>query len=104
MLERKKDFDDYVSALVTSGVMPDESYVWWGMRPSLRLPTLELRAPDVCTNVDDAVAIASLYRVLARHLHDRPELSKQVSSVDRAIAFNNVVRAASVFPIPNRRP
>jgi carboxylate-amine ligase len=93
LFESKHDFDEYVDALVKSGVMPNETYVWWGMRPSSRHPTLELRAPDVCTRVDDAVAIASLYRALARHLYERPELSAQVTNVDRAIAVENKWRA-----------
>jgi carboxylate-amine ligase len=93
LFENKQEFEEYVAALVKSGVMPDESYVWWGLRPSSRHPTLELRAPDVCTYVDDAVAIAALYRSLARYLYERPELSKRVTGVDRAIAVENKWRA-----------
>jgi carboxylate-amine ligase len=93
LFENKREYDEYISALTSSGVMPDESYVWWGMRPSSRHPTLELRAPDVCTFVDDALAIASLYRALSRHLYLRPQLSGEVSSVDRAIAVENKWRA-----------
>src|SRR3954470_9213744 len=93
LFANQREYDDYISALTRSGVMPDESYVWWGMRPSSRHPTLELRAPDVCTSVDDALAIASLYRALARHLYLRPDLSREVSSVDRAIAVENKWRA-----------
>jgi carboxylate-amine ligase len=93
LFESKHAYDDYIAALTKSGVIADESYVWWGMRPSSRHPTLELRAPDVCTFVDDAVAIASLYRALARYLYQRPELSREVSSVDRAIAVENKWRA-----------
>jgi glutamate---cysteine ligase / carboxylate-amine ligase len=52
-----------------------------------------LRAPDVCTRVDDAVAIASLYRTLSRYLYERPHLSEQVTNVDRAIAVENKWRA-----------
>jgi len=89
----RSEYEEYVAALVRSGVMPDESYVWWGMRPSSRHPTLELRAPDVCTRVDDAVAIASLYRTLSRYLYERPHLSEQVTNVDRAIAVENKWRA-----------
>lgn len=63
------------------------------MRPSMRHPTLELRAPDTCTLVDDAVAIASLYRCLTRHLYLRPHLSKEVTAVERAIAVENKWRA-----------
>lgn len=93
LFENKQEFEEYVAALVKSGVKPDESYVWWGLRPSSRHPTLELRAPDVCTYVDDAVAIAALYRSLARYLYERPELSKRVTGVDRAIAVENKWRA-----------
>jgi carboxylate-amine ligase len=93
LFETKQEFDAYVEALKKSGVIPDESYIWWAMRPSMRHPTLELRAPDTCTFVDDAIAIASLYRVLARHLYLRPELSHGVTSVDRAIAVENKWRA-----------
>lgn len=93
LFDDRAQFDQYISALTKSGVMPDESYVWWAMRPSSRHPTLELRAPDVCTSVEDALAIASLYRSLARHLYQRPELAHQVNSVDRAIAVENKWRA-----------
>jgi glutamate---cysteine ligase / carboxylate-amine ligase len=93
LFETKADFDAYVAALQKSGVIADESYIWWAMRPSKRHPTLELRAPDTCTFIDDAVAIASLYRALARHLYLRPERSQQVTSVDRAIAVENKWRA-----------
>jgi len=93
LFETRLDYDDYVGALKKSGVIPDESHIWWAMRPSMRHPTLELRAPDTCTFVDDAIAIASLYRALARHLYLRPELSHGVTSVDRAIAVENKWRA-----------
>jgi glutamate---cysteine ligase / carboxylate-amine ligase len=93
LFETKQQYDDYVEALKKSGVIPDESHIWWAMRPAMRHPTLELRAPDTCTFVDDAVAIASLYRALARYLYRRPELSHEVTSVDRAIAVENKWRA-----------
>jgi len=74
-------------------VIPDASHIWWAMRPSMKHPTLELRAPDTCTLIEDAVAIASLYRCLTRHLYLRPHLSKQVTVVERAIAVENKWRA-----------
>jgi carboxylate-amine ligase len=93
LFESQQAYDDYVDALKRSGVIPDESYIWWAMRPSSRHPTLELRAPDTCTLIEDGVAIASLYRALARHLYQRPQLSHGVTSVDRAIAVENKWRA-----------
>ena len=40
------EYESYIAALVKAGVMEDSSYVWWAIRPSLKHPTLELRAPD----------------------------------------------------------
>jgi carboxylate-amine ligase len=91
--ESQSQYDEYVEALKRSGVIADESYIWWAMRSSSRHPTLELRATDVCTSVEDAVAIASLYRALARHLYERPALLQPPSVVDRAIAVENKWRA-----------
>ena len=72
LFRSKEEFDAYVDALVKAGVMEDSSYVWWSMRPSLKHPTLELRAPDCPTLVDDSIAIAALWRSLARRLVRNP--------------------------------
>jgi glutamate---cysteine ligase / carboxylate-amine ligase len=86
-------FEAYVAALVRSGAMQDASYVWWMIRPSAKYPTLELRAPDCCTRLDDAIAIAALYRVLARHLFVHPDQNRDIDARARAIAQENKWRA-----------
>ena len=93
LFRSKEDFDAYVAALVRAGVMENASYVWWSMRPSLDHPTLELRAPDCCTLVEDAIAIAALYRVLARYLTRNPLLNSEINAVGRAIVVENKWRA-----------
>src|SRR5258708_5450372 len=93
LFRTKEEFDAYVAALVRAGVMEDSSFVWWAMRPSLQHPTLELRAPDCCTLVEDSIAIAALYRVLARHLTRNPLLNQNIDAVARAIAVENKLRA-----------
>jgi carboxylate-amine ligase len=87
------DYDAYVDAMVSSGAMADASHLWWAIRPSLKYPTLELRASDSCTRLDDTVAIATLYRVLARFLFRHPEHNAEIDVVDRAIAVENKWRA-----------
>jgi carboxylate-amine ligase len=87
------DYDEYVAALMRSGAIKDASHLWWAIRPSLKYPTLELRAPDCCTRIDDAVAIAALYRALARHLYVDLEHNAGLDVVDRAIAVENKWRA-----------
>ena len=87
------DYDAYVDAMVRSGAIQDASHLWWAIRPSLNYPTLELRAPDCCTRLDDAIAVATLYRVLARFLYRHPEHNAELDMVDRAIAVENKWRA-----------
>jgi carboxylate-amine ligase len=89
----KKAFDTYVAALVKAGVMADSSFIWWAMRPSLGHPTLELRAPDSCTLVEDSISIAALFRVLARRLFRDPKLNADLNAEGRAIAVENKWRA-----------
>ncbi len=86
-------YDAFVDAMVRSSAMPDASYLWWSIRPSLKYPTLELRAPDCCTRLDDTLAIAALYRALARFLYRHPEHNAGLDVVDRAIAVENKWRA-----------
>jgi glutamate---cysteine ligase / carboxylate-amine ligase len=87
------EYESYIQALVNAGVMENSSYVWWAIRPSLKNPTLELRAPDSCTLVDDSIAIAALYRVLARHLTRNPWQNWDLTAVTRAIVVENKWRA-----------
>ena len=58
-----------VDLLVRSGVIEDASKIWWDLRPSARFPTLEMRIPDVCTRLEDAVCVASLYLSILRMLY-----------------------------------
>lgn len=88
-----QDFERYIEIMTRAGAIEDSSYVWWMMRPSLAHPTLELRAPDCCTRIEDAIAIASLYRVLARYLFRNREHNDHVDAVWRAVAIENKWRA-----------
>lgn len=58
-----------IGVLVDAGVIEDATKIWWDLRPSARFPTLEMRITDVCTRIDDAVCVASLYRCLCRALY-----------------------------------
>jgi glutamate---cysteine ligase / carboxylate-amine ligase len=78
-----------VAALVHAGVIENSSYIWWAIRPSLENPTLELRAPDSCTLVEDSIAIAALYRTLARHLYVNRWCNCELNAVGRAIVVEN---------------
>ena len=69
--ERFESWGEYrrhTETLVALGIIEDTTKLWWDIRPSGRFPTLEMRICDVCTAVDDGIAIASLYRCLLRML------------------------------------
>src|SRR5580704_2073599 len=93
LFRTKAEFDAYVAALVRAGVIADSSFVWWALRPSLHHPTLELRAPDCCTLVEDSIAIAALYRTIARHLFVDPSRNADIDVVGRAVVVENKWRA-----------
>src|SRR5690606_26994335 len=57
-----------LDTLVRAGEIADGTKIWWDLRPSARFPTLEMRITDVCTRLDDGIAIAALYRCIARML------------------------------------
>lgn len=62
------EYTRHVQTLVNAGLVEDASRIWWDVRPSIRFPTLEMRIADVCTDIDDALCIAALYRCLLRML------------------------------------
>ena len=93
LLRTREDFDAYVAALVQAGVIEDSSFIWWAIRPSLDNPTLELRAPDSCTLVEDSIAIAALYRTLSRYLYVNRWRNSDLNAVSRALIVENKWRA-----------
>ena len=92
LMEDENDYARYLSVMVRSGAIPDESYLWWAIRPSGKFPTLELRICDSCASVEDSVAIASLYRCVVRMLDRRNEIHADLTGVSRAIAAENLWR------------
>ena len=58
-----------VDLLVQAKIIPDATMIWWDLRPSETFPTLEMRICDVCPRLDDAVAVAMLFRCILRMLY-----------------------------------
>jgi carboxylate-amine ligase len=89
LFRTKHDYDEFVAALVWAKIIPDASYIWWALRPSLPNPTIELRVADSCTRLDDAIAIAALFRCLVRALDRDRALNAGFDRVGRAITQEN---------------
>ena len=61
VFDSASEYDRLVAQMVRANVIEDATKFWWDVRPSARYPTLEMRITDVCTRLDDSVAIAALY-------------------------------------------
>jgi carboxylate-amine ligase len=62
--ESATEYDRAVADLVRSGVICDPGMVYFDVRPSAHLPTLELRICDSCPRLEDVVLLAGLFRAL----------------------------------------
>jgi len=62
--ESAAEYDRAVADLVRSRVISDPGMIYFDVRPSAHLPTLELRICDSCPRVEDAVLLAGLFRAL----------------------------------------
>jgi carboxylate-amine ligase len=55
--------------LEQTGLCDDATKIWWDIRPSARYPTLEMRACDICTRLDDAITVAALWQSILATLY-----------------------------------
>ncbi len=62
------EYQRHIDVLVNAGVIEDATKIWWDIRPSNRYPTLEMRISDICTLLDDTLAIAAFYLCWLRML------------------------------------
>ncbi len=74
--ESDTEYRRHVQVMVNAGLIEDASKLWWDIRPSAKFPTLEMRICDVCTMVEDAIAITALFTCILRMLY-RLKLNNQ---------------------------
>jgi carboxylate-amine ligase len=63
------EYQRHISILMDAGLIEDSTRIWWDLRPSARFPTIETRIMDVCTRLDDTIALTSLLVCLVRMLY-----------------------------------
>lgn len=68
--DSRAEYDAVLETLLAAGAIDDPARIYWDVRLSARFPTVELRVPDMCLSVDQAVMVAGLCRALARTCHD----------------------------------
>lgn len=57
-------YDSLVAMMMESGMVMDKGMVYWDVRPSHHLPTVEIRVSDVPATVDETTLLAALVRAL----------------------------------------
>jgi glutamate---cysteine ligase / carboxylate-amine ligase len=60
------EHDALVADLIASGTITDAGMIYFDVRPSAHVPTLELRVTDSCPDADTVVLLAGLFRALVR--------------------------------------
>ncbi|MBT3358635.1 MAG: carboxylate-amine ligase [Rhodospirillales bacterium] len=63
------EYQRHVNILTKAGLIKDASMLWWDIRASTKFPTIEMRITDVCTYLEDAIAIAALFTCIIRMLY-----------------------------------
>ncbi len=87
------EYKRHVAVLVDGGIFEDASMIWWDVRPSAKFPTLEMRITDVCTVLDDAMAIAALYQCIVRMLYRLRRQNQRWREYDNMLIDENCWRA-----------
>jgi glutamate---cysteine ligase / carboxylate-amine ligase len=67
----RAEHDALIKALVATGTVAEPTKIYWDVRLSERVETVEIRVMDVCSYVDEAVMLAGLARALVRTCHER---------------------------------
>jgi carboxylate-amine ligase len=96
--------------LVDIGVLADTTTTFWLARPSPRLPTVEIRAADAASTVDEAVLHAALTRALVQTALAELSVGRQAPAVDDQIcaaatwsAARHGLAGPGVHPLRQRR-
>ncbi|MEO0408651.1 MAG: YbdK family carboxylate-amine ligase, partial [Cyanobacteria bacterium P01_A01_bin.135] len=60
-----QDYQQVLESLVSVGTIRDATKIYWDLRLSEHVPTVEFRFADVCMTVDEAIMVTGLVRALA---------------------------------------
>ncbi|QDV71191.1 Carboxylate-amine ligase YbdK [Rosistilla carotiformis] len=64
------DYEACLSELTRSGAIKDESFIYWDIRLSVKVPTIEYRCADVITSLQHCVGYVGLIRALVMQTCD----------------------------------
>ncbi|MGR6918266.1 carboxylate-amine ligase [[Actinomadura] parvosata] len=87
--ESAAEYEEMIKELIRSGVITDPGMLYFDIRPSQHVPTVELRICDSCPRVQEIVLIAGVFRALVAR-----ELEAVRQGVERDVHLE-AVRAAT---------
>jgi carboxylate-amine ligase len=105
-----RDYEDFCATaelLSRAADVEDYTWFWWKLRPHPRLGTVEIRALDAQTSLDDLAALVALTHCLARHAATAPDEPDPVPELLDEAAFRAArfgVEAELPGPDGTRRP
>jgi carboxylate-amine ligase len=84
------EYDRLIRELITSGVISDVGMIYFDVRPSAHVPTIELRLCDATPRVDDVLLLAGLFRALVMRAGEdevagRPHVPRSPSLIRAAM-------------------
>jgi glutamate---cysteine ligase / carboxylate-amine ligase len=84
-----RDFGDFCASarlLARAAEVPDYTWFWWKLRPHPRLGTVEVRALDAQSSLEDTAGLVALTHCLARHAAETgPEPDPPAEVLDEGV-------------------
>jgi carboxylate-amine ligase len=103
------DYENRIGFMVDAGVMSDETYLWYDVRPHPRFGTVEIRAMDAQTHVGHTLALTALIQAMVKELAEHYEAGKKLGAYPYEMLDENQWLAArhglegELVDLPERR-
>ena len=87
------EFEGYINLLIGTNSIDNGKKIWWDMRPHPTFGTLEYRVADICTRVDECIALAALMQAIVVKVYSMFEQNTTFRVYRRAVINENKWRA-----------
>jgi len=87
------EFESYINLLINTGSIDNGKKIWWDLRPHPTFNTLEYRVADICTRVDECIALAALMQAIVVKVYSMFEQNMTFRVYRRALITENKWRA-----------
>jgi carboxylate-amine ligase len=87
------EYQRHVQVLIDAGLIKDASKIWWDVRAHYKFPTIEMRIPDICTRLEDGIAVAALYACILSMLQRLRRSNQRWRSYSNMLIQENRWRA-----------